>query len=127
MKYPPTKKVANAHVLAETIAEICKARSLGDVVCGTVGDIRYNSADDLAFEDMNRMAQRIMADLRMIEIQFKSLEKKARKFHEEAPFPKKADQETVETIRASMWDSLFNLVNFSGKDVDDKSSFPNGI
>jgi len=120
MNYPPTKKVANAYVYAETVAEICKARSLGDVVCGTVGDIRYNSSDALAFEDMNRMVQRIMSDLKMIEIQFKTLEKKARKFHEEAPIGRGNDRETIEDIRGNMWDSIYNLVNFSGKDVDDK-------
>ncbi len=116
MKYPATKKIANVYTLAETIAEICKARSLGDVVCGQIGDIRYNSDDALANEDMNRMAQRIMNDLRMIEIQFKTLEKKAREFHENAPIPKNADRDQVEAIRSSMWDALYNLVNFSNEE-----------
>jgi hypothetical protein len=127
MKYPPAKKERNTYTLAETIAEIVKARSLGDVVCGQIGDIRYNSADDLADSDINRMCQQIMNDLRMIEIQFKSLEKKARQFHEGAPVPRNADKEQVETIRGSMWDGLYNLVNFTGAKIDDKGKFPNGI
>jgi len=127
MIYPPVKKELNAYTLAETIAEICKARSLGDVVCGTIGDIRYNSSDALAFDDMNRMCQKLMSDLRMIEIQFKGLEKKARKFHVEAPLPRKADQETAEAIRGSMWDGLYNLVDFTGAEIDSKGKFPNGI
>jgi len=113
MNYPPVKKIANAYTLAETIAEIAKARCLKDTVCGQVGDIRYNSSDALADEDLNRMAQRIMSDLKMIEIQFKTLEKKARKFHEEAPIGRGTDRETIEDIRGNMWDSIYNLVNFS--------------
>ena len=120
MNYPPASKELNAYNLAETIAEITKARVLGDTVCGRIGDIRYNSADALADEDINRMCQKLMSDLKMIEIQFKSLEKKARKFHEKAPIGRGNDRETIEDIRGNMWDSIYNLVNFSGKDVDDK-------
>jgi len=127
MNYPPVKKELNPYTLAETIAEITKARSLGDIVCGQIGDIRYNSSDALADEDINRMCQKLMNDLRMIEIQFKGLEKKARKFHVEAPVKRPADQEMAETIRGSMWDSLYNLVDFTGADIDSKGKFPNGI
>jgi len=118
-----SKKEMNAYTLAETIAEITKAQILGDTICGQIGDLRYNSSDALAAEDMNRMARKIMDLLTQIEIQFKGLEKKARKCHEEAPFPGKsgeADCEEVAAIRGGMWDSLYNLVNFSGKEIDPK-------
>lgn len=113
----------NAYTLAETIAEISKAQHLGDTVCGQIGDMRYNSSDALAALDMNRMAQKLMGLLTQIEIQFKGLEKKARKYHEAAPvLGKGADRETVEAVRGDMWDCLYNLVNFSGKELDVKAN-----
>ncbi len=111
----------NAYTLAETIAEITKAQHLGDTVCGQIGDMRYNSSDALAALDINRMAQQLMNLLTQIEIQFKGLEKKARKFHEAAPLKREGDRETIEAVRGSMWDSLYNLVNFSGKELDVKA------
>lgn len=120
--YPATKKELNAYTLIETIAEMTKARLLGDVVCGHIGDLRYNSSDALADEDINRMCQRAMHDLRMIEIQFKGLEKKAREFHENAPSNGSTDREMVKSIRSSMWDAIYNLVNFSGKEIDGNSN-----
>jgi len=113
MNYPPANKELNAYNLAETIAEITKARVLGDTVCGRIGDIRYNSADALADEDINRMCQKLMSDLKMIEIQFKGLEKKARGYHVNAPISRGSDEVTIVAVRGSMWDALYNLVDFS--------------
>lgn len=111
----------NAYTLAETIAEISKAQHLGDTVCGQIGDMRYNSSDALAALDINRMAQQLMDLLIQIEIQFKGLEKKARKFHEAAPVNGGSGvRESIREARADMWDSLYNLVNFSGKELDVK-------
>lgn len=113
-----SKKEMNAYTLAETIAEITKAQCLGDTICGQIGDMRYNSSDALAAEDMNRMARKIMDLLTQIEIQFKGLEKKARKFHEAGGLPSnKSAREEVTAFRGGMWDSLYNLVNFSGKEI----------
>ncbi len=113
----------NAYTLAETIAEITKAQALGDTVCGQIGDFRYNSSDALTAEDMNRMARKIMDLLTQIEIQFKGLENKAREFHEKATdVHSKSAREEVSALRASMWDSLYNLVNFSGKELDVKAN-----
>jgi hypothetical protein len=116
----------NAYTLAETIAEITKAQLLGDTVCGQIGDMRYNSSDALAPQDVNRMAIKIMDLLTQIEIQFKNLENKARKFHEEAPINgvgvKIGPREREEMIqyRGNMWDSLYNLVDFSETKIDPK-------
>lgn len=116
-------KEMNAYTLAETIAEISKAQHRDETVCGQIGDMRYNSSDALAALDINRMAQKLMDLLTQIEIQFKGLEKKARKFHESAPTDKSASKEAreaVEAVRGDLWDSLYNLVNFSGKELDVK-------
>jgi hypothetical protein len=127
MKYKPDAKELNAYTLAETIAEIAKAQHLGDVVCGQIGDIRYSSNDGLTAMDINRMAQKIMDALTEIEVRFKNLEKKARKFHMEAPIPRGADKDQVESIRADMWDSLYNRVNFTGVEKPDNDEETNEL
>lgn len=91
-------KEANLSTLLEAIIKISEAQIAGRTLAGQVGPIRFNSADALSPQDVEKLAHEALHQVNSLKVAFDILWKKAKPFHVSENLP----EETFE-IRENMW------------------------